>query len=123
MYSTSAWSKVQALDAATGKLLWQYDPKVPAASACTRAATSSTAASRPGRARSIVGTLDGRLIALDAQDRQGGLVGRQTVDQAKPYTITGAPRVVKGKVIIGNGGAEYRRARLRHRLRRRRPAS
>jgi quinohemoprotein ethanol dehydrogenase len=30
-----------------------------------------------------------------------------TVDQSKPYTITGAPRVVEGKVIIGNGGAEY----------------
>jgi glucose dehydrogenase len=29
MYSTSAWSKVQAIDAATGRLLWQYDPKVP----------------------------------------------------------------------------------------------
>jgi outer membrane protein assembly factor BamB len=30
-----------------------------------------------------------------------------TVDQSKPYTITGAPRVIKGKVMIGNGGAEY----------------
>ena len=43
----------------------------------------------------------------------------QTTDPALPYTITGAPRIVKGKVIIGNGGAEYRRARLRLRLRRR----
>ena len=31
----------------------------------------------------------------------------QTTDTAKPYTITGAPRVVKDKVLIGNGGAEY----------------
>ena len=31
----------------------------------------------------------------------------RTTDQASPYTITGAPRVVHGKVIIGNGGAEY----------------
>ena len=30
-----------------------------------------------------------------------------TVDQKQPYTITGAPRIAKGKVIIGNGGAEY----------------
>lgn len=29
MYSTSAWSKVQAINAATGELLWQYDPEVP----------------------------------------------------------------------------------------------
>jgi alcohol dehydrogenase (cytochrome c)/quinohemoprotein ethanol dehydrogenase len=46
------------------------------------------------------------LIAIDAR------TGRQqwsavTVDQRKNYTITGAPRVVKGRVIIGNGGAEY----------------
>jgi quinohemoprotein ethanol dehydrogenase len=52
------------------------------------------------------GTLDGRLIALDAA------TGRQlwetlTVDRNFRYTITGAPRVVKGKVIIGNGGAEF----------------
>ncbi len=30
-----------------------------------------------------------------------------TVDQNQPYTITGAPRIAKGKIIIGNGGAEY----------------
>src|SRR5690606_18327920 len=54
----------------------------------------------------FVGTIDGRLIALDAA------TGRElwdvlTVDLSMPYTITGAPRVVKGKVLIGNGGAEY----------------
>ncbi len=30
-----------------------------------------------------------------------------TVDPSKDYTITGAPRVVKGMVLIGNGGAEF----------------
>ena len=29
LYTTSAWSKVQAFDPATGKLLWQFDPEVP----------------------------------------------------------------------------------------------
>ena len=56
--------------------------------------------------KAFVGALDGRLIALDA--KTGAEVWSVvTVDQAKPYTITGAPRVVKGKVLIGNGGAEY----------------
>jgi quinohemoprotein ethanol dehydrogenase len=56
---------------------------------------------------------------MRTQDRREGQVWEQiTVDQSKPYTITGAPRVVKGKVIIGNGGAELRRARLHLRLRR-----
>ncbi len=50
--------------------------------------------------------LDGRLVALDANS---GKVAWQTttVDQTQPFTITGAPRIAKGKVIIGNGGAEY----------------
>src|SRR5262249_26125735 len=65
-----------------------------------------------------VGALDGRLIALDAGD--GKVVWQvMTVDQNQPYTITGAPRVVKGKVIIGNGGAPACGRRLRIRLRRR----
>ena len=56
-----------------------------------------------GRARP---GLDGRLIALDAA--RGEKIWEQvTVDQSKAYTITGAPRVIKGNVIIGNGGAEY----------------
>ena len=54
----------------------------------------------------VVGSFDGRLIALDAATGQK-LWDVNTVDRTKPYTITGAPRVVKGKVIIGNGGAEF----------------
>jgi quinohemoprotein ethanol dehydrogenase len=52
------------------------------------------------------GTIDGRLISLDAATGQPNWEV-QTVDTTKFYTITGAPRVVKGNVIIGNGGAEY----------------
>jgi quinohemoprotein ethanol dehydrogenase len=54
----------------------------------------------------FVGSFDGRLIAINASD--GTKVWEVlTVDKEQAYTITGAPRVVKGKVIIGNGGAEY----------------
>ena len=53
-----------------------------------------------------VGAFDGRLIALDA--KTGAKVWETlTVDQSKDYTITGAPRIVKGKVLIGNGGADF----------------
>ena len=52
------------------------------------------------------GTLDGRLIALDA--KTGSLLWeKMTVDDSKPYSITGAPRIIKDKVIIGNGGADF----------------
>jgi alcohol dehydrogenase (cytochrome c)/quinohemoprotein ethanol dehydrogenase len=52
-----------------------------------------------------IGTLDGRLIALDAATGQPAWE-QLTIDPRRRYTITGAPRIVKGKVIIGNGGAE-----------------
>src|SRR5439155_5352894 len=58
------------------------------------------------KGRIYAGTLDGRLQALDA--KTGDVVWSvMTVDPSRPYTITMAPRVVKGKVLIGNGGAEY----------------
>ena len=105
VYFTSAWSKVFALDAATGSLLWSYDPKVPAewsVNACCDVVNRGVAA---WRGKIFVGTLDGRLIALDAAT--GGKIWEiLTIDPKWRHTITGAPRVVKGNVIIGNGGAE-----------------
>jgi PQQ-dependent dehydrogenase (methanol/ethanol family) len=106
MFTTGAWSRVYALDAKTGELLWQYDPKVPpewAVHACCDVVNRGVAI---WQGSIFVGTLDGRLISLDAKN---GTVNWtvQTTDPEQPYTITGAPRVINGKVIIGNGGAEY----------------
>ncbi len=55
----------------------------------------------------IFGALDGRLIALDSKTGRE-VWSTQTTDPNLPYTVTGAPRIIKGKVIIGQGGAEYR---------------
>lgn len=106
LYTTLSWSRVIALDARTGKQLWEYDPQVPKVKgkdACCDAVNRGVAL---WGNKAFVGTLDGRLIALDR--KSGKPVWQvQTTDTTKPYTITGAPRVIKGKVIIGNGGAEY----------------
>jgi quinohemoprotein ethanol dehydrogenase len=105
MYFTSAWSKVFAVNAATGALLWSYDPKVPpewAVNACCDVVNRGVAA---WKGRVFVGTLDGRLVALDAATGKP-VWETLTIDRKLRYTITGAPRVAKGKVIIGNGGAE-----------------
>jgi quinohemoprotein ethanol dehydrogenase len=105
MYFSTAWSKVFAVSAATGEKLWSYDPKVPsvwAVNACCDVVNRGVAV---WRGKIFVGALDGRLIALDAAT--GKPVWETiTIDPKYRYTITGAPRVVKGKVLIGNGGAE-----------------
>ncbi|MDH3266880.1 MAG: PQQ-dependent dehydrogenase, methanol/ethanol family, partial [Gammaproteobacteria bacterium] len=106
LYSTSAWSKVQAVDAKTGRLLWQYDPQVPGiwdVRACCGVQNRGAAVWR-GRVYSA--TLDGRLLSLNAAT--GELIWEvNTTDQAQSYTITGAPRIIGDRLIIGNGGAEY----------------
>jgi quinohemoprotein ethanol dehydrogenase len=105
MYVTSAWSKVFALDAATGALLWSYDPKVLpewAVNACCDVVNRGVAV---WKGKVFVGTLDGRLVALDAATGKP-VWEAMTIDRNFRYTITGAPRVAKGKVFIGNGGAE-----------------
>jgi quinohemoprotein ethanol dehydrogenase len=106
IYITTAWSKVKAYDAATGTPLWAYDPEVPgetAPKACCDVVNRGMAA---WGNRLYLGTLDGRLVALD-RDTGKEAWSVVTVDQSKPYTITGAPRVIDGKVIIGNSGAEF----------------
>ena len=106
MYVSTAWSKVKALDARTGALLWAYDPKVDGdwgPKACCDVVNRGVAV---WKGKVYVGVLDGRLVALDARTGKEAW-SVQTTDPAKPQTITGAPRVVKGKVLIGNSGGEY----------------
>jgi len=106
LYTTSAWSLVYAFDARTGKLLWSYDPKVPkdhAKYVCCDVVNRGVALYK---GRVYVGTLDGRLIALDA--KTGAEVwDAQTTPKDGSYAITGAPRIAKGRVLIGNAGSEY----------------
>ena len=106
MYVTGAWSIVYAIDARNGKLLWTYDPEVPRAwskYACCDVVNRGVAVYE---GHVYVGTLDGRLVSLDAASGER-LWDVQTTDRTMPYTITGAPRVVNGKIIIGNSGADY----------------
>jgi quinohemoprotein ethanol dehydrogenase len=107
LYVTTAWSMVKAFDVRTGAKLWEFDPKVDkskGADACCDVVNRGVAA---WKGKLFLGALDGRLIALNAKTGEQ-VWSTQTTDPKLPYTITGTPRVVKGKVVIGNGGAEYR---------------
>ena len=105
IYITSTWNIVTALDAKSGAKLWDFDPvvdKEQAAKGCCDVVNRGVAIWGNDI---FTGTIDGRLISLDAKTGKKNW-DIQTVDKKYPYTITGAPRVVKGKVLIGNGGAE-----------------
>ncbi len=111
MYTTGSWSIVYALDAKNGDLLWQYDPKLPKDySAYTCCDVVNRRVALWGN-KVYVGTIDGRLIAINSDTGESVWDVDTRVNQAPPYSITGAPRIVNGKVIIGNGGAEMHGAR------------
>jgi quinohemoprotein ethanol dehydrogenase len=106
LYTTTAWSKAYALNAATGELIWSYDPQVPGTAGAKACCDVNSRGPALYMNKLIIATLDGRLIALD-RATGAPLWSTLTVDPTKMYTITGAPRVVKDKVVIGNAGAEF----------------
>jgi quinohemoprotein ethanol dehydrogenase len=106
LYGITTWSVVYALDARTGKELWRWDPEV------------NQTAVRPKICCGIVNrglalyngmifapAIDGRLIALDALNGKPVWEARVAYPQDL-YTITMAPRMANGKVIVGVSGGD-----------------
>lgn len=93
-----------AMDAATGNEIWRYTHKLTGAAIfCCGGNNRGVAAYRD---LVYMGTLDAQLLALDA--RTGKLRWKVKVaDPAKGYSLTMAPLVVSGKVILGTSGAEF----------------
>jgi quinohemoprotein ethanol dehydrogenase len=107
MYESASWSVVHAIDARTGKRIWTYDPGVDRSlgyKGCCDVVNRGVALYK---GKVYVGAYDGRLVAIDAVTGKKVWEQDTLIDHTHSYTITGAPRVVKGKVLIGNGGAEY----------------
>lgn len=107
MYVTASWSVVHALDARTGKRLWSFDPKVDRSLGYRGCCDVVNRGVALYQGKVFVAAYDGRLIALDAASGRKLWEKDTIIDRRYSYTITGAPRVFKGKVIIGNGGAEF----------------
>jgi len=106
LYFTGSYATVYAVDSSTGKLVWKFDPKTwehNSAKMNYSFGVNRGAAYANGKVFSAA--LDGRLLALDA--RNGRLIwSTETTDPKGGQTVTGAPRVFDGKVIIGQGGAD-----------------
>ncbi len=108
VYTSLPWGVISATDARTGKFKWRWDPEIP-----------RTGPGRPGMCCGAVNRgvaiyngkiyaslIFGRLVALDAETGKE-IWSTQTTDPNSDMTITGAVRVVKGKVIVGTAGAEF----------------
>ncbi len=107
MYVSASWSIVHAIDVRSGKKIWTFDPKVPREAAYKGCCDVVNRGVALYQGKVFVASYDGRLIALDAATGNKVWEKDTIIDRKFSYTITGAPRVFKGKVIIGNGGAEY----------------
>ncbi|HTY50708.1 MAG TPA: PQQ-dependent dehydrogenase, methanol/ethanol family [Steroidobacteraceae bacterium] len=106
IFVTSPWSKVYAFDARTGRRLWKYDPVVPGGYAVKLCCGIVNRGVGYWHGKVIWGTLDGRLIAVDAAT--GRKVWEvQATDPAKWQSITGAPRIADGRIFIGEAGSEF----------------
>jgi len=106
LYNTSAWNITSAYNARTGRLLWTYDPQVPrqwGRYACCEPVARGLAF---WKGKVIIATLDGRLIGLNAKTGKPVWTAKTFDDKEWPYSITGAPRVFDGLVVVGNGGAD-----------------
>ncbi|MBU6267091.1 MAG: PQQ-dependent dehydrogenase, methanol/ethanol family [Sphingomonadales bacterium] len=107
LYFPGSYAAVYAVSAKTGKLLWRYDPQTwkhrPMAMHFSFGANRGVAYEA---GRVFVAALDGRVIALDAKSGRELWVA-ESIPEGAMNISTGAPRVMNGKVIIGNGGADF----------------
>jgi len=104
MYLSEATSNVYAIDAATGRLFWEYRNTTPAAPRTCCGILNRGVAILDDRI--FVGTVDAWLLAIDA--RTGRLLWRTQVgDYNKAYAVVHAPMVVKDKVVVGPAGGEF----------------
>ncbi|HSG33602.1 MAG TPA: PQQ-dependent dehydrogenase, methanol/ethanol family [Sphingomonadaceae bacterium] len=107
LYNTLAWNITTAYDAKTGEVLWTFDPKTPrefGRYACCEPVSRGLALHGD---KVIIATLDGRLIALDKDSGEEIWTTRTfELDSGYAYSITGAPRVFEGKVVVGQSGGD-----------------
>jgi alcohol dehydrogenase (cytochrome c) len=107
LYYTTSYSRVFALDGATGKLIWSYFPELDDALVSRQTHSPYNRGVAIGEGKVYVGTVDGRLIALDM--KTGKVAWDTKLQDSQKLTVgfTGAPLYAKGKVIIGSQGGEW----------------
>ena len=106
MYTSGTWGYVYAVDAATGKELWRYDPKADSFMARNPCCDLVNRGVAVWKGKVFVASVDGRLHALDAASGKKLWEADTIVDRKLPYSSTGAPQIAGSVVVIGNSGAD-----------------
>lgn len=107
MYVSGVAGRVYALDAASGRPRWKFEPAIDlkySRSACCDIVNRGLSV---WKGRVYVATVDGILYSLDAGDGHVLWKVDTVTDRSRAYSVTGAPQVAGRVVVIGNGGAEY----------------
>ena len=113
MYTSGTWGYVYALDAATGKLLWKYDPEARPQAARNPCCDLVNRGVAVWKGKVYVASIDARLHAIDAATGKRVWVADTVVDHTMPYTSTGAPLIAGKVVVIGNGGSDMGKTGVR----------
>ena len=106
MYTSGTWGYVYAVDAATGKQIWRYDPHATHLAARHPCCDLVNRGVAVWKGRVYVASVDGRLHALDAATGAEVWNADTIIDHTLPYSSTGAPQIAGRVVVIGNSGAD-----------------
>lgn len=108
MFASGPWSVMWAFNMRTGEKIWEYDPISDRSKAFYYCCGVGNRGPAIYKGAILWGTLDGRLISVDAATGEKNWeINTIPADAKGKYSITGAPRIMDGKVLIGNGGAEF----------------
>ena len=107
LYYSGSYNQVWALDGATGEVLWQYKQKLNEDLVAKQTHSPYNRGIAIGYGNIYMGTLDGKLVAIDM--KTGKLAWETKLVNSEKLTVgfTGAPLLVKDKVIIGAQGGEW----------------
>lgn len=106
LYFASGFSVIQALNAITGEVLWRYDPQATEVAGERMRSAWGIRGIAYWEGKVFTGTVDGRLIAIDARTGRE-LWSVMTLEEGDGRYISGPPQVFNGKVVIGHGGGDF----------------
>jgi quinohemoprotein ethanol dehydrogenase len=113
LYTAGTWGYVYAVDAATGRELWRYDPKADYQAARNPCCDLMNRGVAVWKGKVYVASVDGRLHALDAATGRKLWEADTITDHSLPYSSTGAPQIAGQVVVIGNSGSDMGRGGVR----------